>query len=116
MLKIKKSLYSKQVVFKTAYHFTDSYYLYIDADSENYIINISPKDKTVPENINDIFLNELLAQETREVVLEKTMDIRKLLLGRAFASTIVETTNPTMDAIPLEDDDSVFEDWYSNES
>ena len=42
-LKIKKELYSRQVVLKAAYHFTDKYYLYLDSTQDDYIISFKPQ-------------------------------------------------------------------------
>ena len=114
LIEINKSLYSKTAVFKTAYHFTDEYYLYIDANSESYLVNISPKESSLKDEIKAIFLNELTAQATRELVYDSTKEIRELILGRAFATTIIEDNDEIVPTEIDEDTDGIFKDWYQN--
>ena len=117
-LTINKSLHSRYALLKAAYHFTDEFYILLDQDETSYYIDISSKEGDLPDDIEGIFSNELLAQSTREAILEKTSSLRELILARAFASTIIDdkTTNEVTDNDSNDDngeiDKSLFKDWY----
>ncbi len=112
VIKIRKELYSRQSVFKAAYHFTDRCYLFVDADETSYMITITPKDGYEDVLLQEQFQNELIAQAAREEVARSTKTIRELILGRAFASTIVEEEPAETEETADEDDPDLFEDWY----
>ena len=86
--RVDKRIYSKQVLLKTAYGFTDKAYLHLSQDDQSWIIQWTnmPDHDVKPE----MFENELLSQQLREELIEKTKDIRTLLLSRAFASSSLE--------------------------
>lgn len=120
----KKEIYSKRALLKAAYHFTDRYYVHLDADNEYYYVELSAKESIENIDIEQDFKNEMLAQATREAILEKTSDLRELILARAFASTIIEDSEISgAEKVTAEHDennydedvadDSIFEDWYS---
>lgn len=88
--RFSKKIYSKSVLLKSAYNFTDKAYLHLDEDGNNYMVNIIFKDKCV-FNYHD-FENEMLAQAVRNAVYEQTKDIRRLTVARALASTVIEKT------------------------
>lgn len=115
-LTVNKALHSRYALLKAAYHFTDEYYVLLDQDETSYYIDISAKDGKTPENIEGIFVNELVAQSTREAILEKTSSLRELILARAFASTIIDDKSsndvPASDESEGEIDKSLFKDWY----
>ena len=117
-LTINKSMHSRYALLKAAYHFTDEFYILLDQDETSYYIDISSKEGDLPDDIEGIFSNELLAQSTREVILEKTSSLRELILARAFASTIIDdkTTDEVTDNDFNDDngeiDKSLFKDWY----
>ena len=116
-MRYRKTMYSRQALLKAAFHFTDEYYVMLDCDDEYYIVEVKgKKDGTDSEKILDEFGNELLAQMTRETILEETSDIRKLILGRAFASTIIDKVEEDLDEDSDEDDERLFEDWYATEN
>ena len=111
--KINRNLYSKDVLLKAAYHFTDDYYIILDLKDEYYFIEINAKKGETPTNMESVFSNELVAQGTREAILKKTSAIRELILARAFASTIIEdSTHETEEAEFTSTDDSLFKDWF----
>ena len=111
-----KSMYSKQALLKAAYHFTDDYYIHLDADETHYLVNIRSKDGSEdPKELKGLFSNEILVQSTREAVLNQTMDIRKMVLGRAIASTIIdeqETRDFTAKQGSETERTDLFNDWY----
>lgn len=113
---VNKDLHSRYALLKAAYHFTDEYYVLLDQDESSYYIDISAKDGNTPEDIEGVFANELIAQSTREAILEKTSSLRELILARAFASTIIDD-KISVDTSEADNSDgkidkSLFKDWY----
>ena len=120
-IRADKSIYSKQVLLKTAYSFSDRVYLHLSQDNNSWIIQWTDMpDQTIKPNM---FENEMILQQLREELLEKTKDVRTLLLSRAFASSALEieqtdTETPinTDENMLNEEDDVVAEDvlkgWF----
>ena len=92
-IKLDKNIYSKDVLLKTAYAFTDKAYLHLSQDAENWIIHWTNKDNAGVSEQD--FENEMIAQQLRESLLLKSSDIRKLILARAYASTLIEPGFPS---------------------
>lgn len=108
--KFSKEVYSKEALLKSAYSFTDRAYIHLDADENDYIVNISFKDGYSFDY--EEFKNELLSQTVRILIYERTKIIRQLTVARALASTIVNDF-PEEDA-PVEpvDIDAILTDWF----
>ncbi|CUX34504.1 hypothetical protein BN3456_01583 [Clostridium sp. C105KSO13] len=98
--KFSKDIYTQEVLLKAAYAFTDCSYIHLDTDAEDYIVSLTPKEGTDANHLYEKFENELIAQETRRLVAEKTKNIRELTVARALASTIV---NVSADAVESTD-------------
>lgn len=114
-LKYNRELYSRQSLLKAAYHFTDNYYVHLDCDTQYYLVSLTPKDaENGSGKTEEEFTNELLAQAVREAVFQQTQDIRKMVLGRAFASTIITDEKPVPESDTEDYDDELFEDWYES--
>ena len=111
-IRFNKSLYSKTALIKAAYHFTEDFYIYLDVDNDSYLVDIKPKNGTDIPEILEMFSNEMLAQTARQTVFQQTQTIRELILGRAFASTMINHTDKQTDDNAQEDDPSLFGDWY----
>ncbi len=112
-------MYSRDSLIKAAYHFTDNYYVYLDADMQYYYVELNPKENSLLDIVEDDFINELLAQSVRETIYKKTANIRELILGRAFASTILEGNEPNEEITPKGekiDEKGIFEDWFNDET
>lgn len=82
-------IYSDTAILKTAYWFTDQYYLFINKQKENnqYEIEIRPKEDVSPDVLKKVygaFHNYLLDQETRQKVIQETAVIRDTLVKKAF--------------------------------
>lgn len=120
-IRIDKNIYSKEVLLKTAYSFTDRAYLHLSQDENSWIItwtNMPNKDVN-PE----LFENEMISQQLRAELVSKTTDIRKLLLARAFASSALEMnvtgknesegerTEP-IDEETEEDEGKILKGWF----
>lgn len=90
IIKLEKELYSKSTVLKSCYKFTDSAYIFIKSDKDNgtdlYKIYFKLKHNTEEQDIKEKFINELLDQELREIVLNETHKIRDTIVTRALLS------------------------------
>ena len=104
-IRVDKNIYSKQVLLKTAYSFSDRAYLHLSQDDQSWIIQwTNMPDQTI---IPEMFENEMLSQQLREELVEKTRDVRTLLLSRAFASSVLDTES-TDTGTPNNADDSML--------
>lgn len=83
-----KHLYSKEALLKAAYQYIDDFYLHLDVNEKYYTVEI--EGKIAGNHLDyDEFQNEVLLQETRKMVADKTKNIREVIFARAMASTIV---------------------------
>lgn len=108
-----KELYPKLVLIKAAYNYTDKYYVHMDIVEDKYEIELTPKSNELAIDENE-FDNEILIQLARYEILKSTQDIRKLVLARSMASTIID------DPVVIEADDekdmsNILKDWFENE-
>ena len=111
MKSYSKEIYSKEVLLKTAFAFTDSMYIHLDTNETQYLVELSSKTKVDEEMLYKQFENELIAQETRRVVAEKTKAIRELLVARSLSSTIMSTDIETPGTADYKADD-ILTDWF----
>lgn len=111
-LSFHRELYSKAALLKAAYHFTDRFYVYLDQDDTKYSIELTAKPGADEKSVDKEFSNEILAQATREEILRQTSNIRELILGRAFGSTITEKPQEYEDEPDRESSPEIFMDWY----
>ena len=104
-IRVDKNIYSKQVLLKTAYSFSDKAYLHLSQDDQSWIVQWTdmPGQTIKPE----MFENEMLLQQLREEIVKKTRDIRTLLLSRAFASSALEIESTDTNT-PINVDDSML--------
>ena len=110
---VPKKIYEKTALLKTAYHFINDYYVFIDCNETEYIVSMRCKNESADDKIADKFLNELLAQTVRLHVYNQTHTIRELLLGRAMASTMVQTEYSPLPQNTANDKlDNIIEDWF----
>ncbi len=124
LIKVDKDLYSKEVLLKTAYSLTDKVYLHLDQDDHFWIVSWKPK---LEMNIDaGEFENELISQALREKLIIQTADLRKIILARAYASTLVDTfsgdDNPPTGAqgkkdwissnIGKEEEEEILRGWF----
>lgn len=112
ILKFRKELYSKIALIKAAYNFSDSAYVHLDADENYYYVTVEAKKSGCELTEND-FVNEMLTQSVRHEVYQQTKNIRKLLLARAMATSVIADK----DTIDDENEDSyiesdVLKDWF----
>ena len=115
----EKKIYSKEVLLKTAYGFTEKAYIHLAQDASDWIIQWESKDGQ--EIHPGEFENALIEQELREEITRKTADIRKLVLGRAFASTVIEEIsgeteeNPETETEETLNDEKILKGWFKQD-
>lgn len=109
--KFSKKMYSKEALIKTAYNFIDDYYIHLDCDEDYFIVDVSRR-QTDAEYINiQEFINEMLVQETRRIVNDRTMNIREIMYSRAMASTIIDE-GQYADIEDSENAEKILVDWF----
>ncbi len=113
-LNYNKEIYTKAVLLKTCYKFTDNAYVHLDSDQSNYIVTISAKDENDSTNYKMEFANRIIEEANRELIIEQTSNIRQILFARSMASTVVyEQQNVEIDTDV--EDKSAMKDWFENE-
>lgn len=113
--KFRKELYSKSVLLKASFAFTDTAYIHLDADDEYYYVRVIPKDGNDLEE--NAFINEMLCQAVRHEVYLQTKNIRELLLARAVSSSVLDTApNPQnereMSLVEGSTEDEILRSWF----
>lgn len=91
VFKVKKDIYSLNVIYQTAYLFIDDFYIGLDEDKTEYIIYLSPKAETEVSDRDIVgnFQNELLNQCLKKAVRNDTKTIRELIVTRALYSSFL---------------------------
>lgn len=120
--KYNRDFYNIDALKKAAYKFIDEWYVHLDIQDKNYIVQFIPRDTSMEnEDVIRLFENELLSQEVRNVVFNKTHTLRELLVARAMASTMV-VGDDIPEQIQMEENadntkklDSILKDWFSDE-
>jgi len=98
ILKINKNIYSKKIITQTTYVLLDKYYFLIDEEEKYYIVQMKKKKETNNNNNNlsisekdaNIFLDELIESSSYLDQLERTSEIRQLILEKAILSQVVD--------------------------
>ena len=87
-IELDSTIYTKSTVLKSTYKFTDRTYIYINdnVNKEEFVIYFTPKDDLSIDVLSSEFMNELLDQELRSVVLDQTRKIRDVIVTRALLS------------------------------
>ncbi len=112
-VKYKKAIYPKVAVLKASYHLLDRAYVHIDMNEDSYIVFITAKPSFSDSSLRNEFDNEVLAQSVRYHVYEQTHEIRKLLVARAMASTIINAVPENIvEQENTESLDDILTDWF----
>lgn len=117
-LLLSKSLYTKMSLLKTAYSFTGRAYLHLSQDNEHWVVEWKNKSDDI-FILSDEFENELIQQQLRLEILDKTSDIRKILLARALASTVLErpVDEEASSYAPVDlHTDDILESWFQHDN
>ena len=99
---------------KAAYTFTDKFYIHLQSDHNDYIVDIKPKEPEETISCEE-FNNEIIAQQVRQIVQKQTNDLRTLIMARAFSSSIISENNSILP--PDEEDysfESIMKDWFED--
>lgn len=113
-IRYKKDLYSRNVLFKTCYKFTDDTYIHLDVDEKDFIVTIIPKNNDDKIDYASEFSNQLIEEINREIVINQTKNIRQILFARSMASTVIYDENlPEIDTNV--NDKTAMKDWFFNE-
>lgn len=115
MKKYSKDVYSKEVVLKAAYSFTDTLYIHLDADDNYFLVELVAKTGKIDESVYSAFENELIAQENRLIIAEKTKNIREMIVARALSSTMINTGITQIDDEEEYNADYILQDWFKDE-
>lgn len=89
ILKIHKDLYSKEVLFHTAYVLLEEFYFFFDVQEDYFVLEIRLKHESGDvvkqlQQSEKIILDELVESAAYLKQLEKTSSIRELLLEKAL--------------------------------
>ena len=106
-----KGLYSKEALIKAAYVFIDNAYIYLSQNEDNFVVDIEKKDGSDECEACNEFKNEMLMQNARQMVYNNTKDIRKIILARAMASTMISESPKENDDTDT-DVDEILSDWF----
>lgn len=112
LFQFSKDLYSKSSVLKAAYHYTDKAFVHLDARDGYYIVNLEMKQSDDDRIEEKEFQNELLAQEVRLDVRNKTKNIRELVLARALSSTMINNQPSEKPEVSVENIEDITRDWF----
>ncbi len=88
-LSIDINLFSQTAILKTAYWFTDRYFLFFSKNENSSFLNVEIRPKN--DDVKNFFLtacgefsNRLLDQELRQRVIAETSEVRNVLVKKAF--------------------------------
>ena len=117
--KMPKSVYSIESILKAAYFFVDKAYMHIEDVGENWVVTYTLKPETDSAYaMREEFENELIAQQVRQQVYDRTHTLRELLMARAMTSTIIDTQDPIEQIEAEETDisdeelDDILTNWF----
>ena len=88
LLELNKNVYELEAIFQAVYRFTDTCYIYTEPISDDIMgVYFKPKGETnyELEKISDSFCNELIDQQVRLIVHNKTGHIRDEIVKKAFS-------------------------------
>lgn len=114
LITYSSELYPREVIIKTAYVLTDKYYVHLDLNNGRYCIDITSKNSDENQDIENILNNEIIFQLARYSVSVRTSEIRQLIIGRAFASSMIvdEKKMTEYDSEHLHSADMILKDWF----
>lgn len=98
-LEINGSLFSKETVLKTLYWFGDKFLIDISTKEGNYLVSLKPLSNL---NLSDEDLEQYLQKvqrdiidfDLRETINKETINIRELLIAKAFSNGEYDESPP----------------------
>lgn len=116
-MEFDKTLYDKRALIKAAYAFTDRVYIHLAQTQKAWCVSWTPKDGCEPKP--EEFENELIVQQLRLQLVQDSGEIRKILLGRAMASTLVERPaarpSPAIETKESGDTEDILKGWFERD-
>jgi His-Xaa-Ser system protein HxsD len=85
--RVDTSLYSREVLFRACYQFTDRCYLFLHGD-EGDAVTVDFRGRSPTADLAAVlgdFANELINQKVREDIARETRVVRELIVAKAFA-------------------------------
>lgn len=116
-----KKIYDKTSLIKCSYAFIDFAYIHLSQNDSDYIVDITLKDGRHDDALEGKFKNEMIIQCARQLVYNNTKDIRKILLSRAAASTVINDESASDGKTEAEisettvNTDNIFKDWFDTD-
>ena len=87
---LDKNIYSKDSIFKCLYWYGDKYHTSFSTDEHgNFVIKLKTISKLESTNLENLLLKverDLLDYSLRDIVTKETMNIRDLLIAKAFSN------------------------------
>lgn len=110
-LELDKALYDRRALLKAVYRFTDRAYIHLSQDDSRWLVSWRTKEgKHVDAGELE---NELIAQTLRLQLLEESGDLRKILLARAMASTVIEEETVSLESEEdTKEDADILRGWF----
>lgn len=107
-----KGIYDRRALLKAAFRFTDRSYIHLNQNETQWIVTWREKEGASVDSGE--FENELIAQNLRLQLLEENADLRKILLARAMASTVIqeEPGEPEEEAGIVQDETRILRGWF----
>src|SRR5947208_1415035 len=84
---VNVELYTREVIFRACYKFTDRSYLFLrPGENATIVIEVQPKtEEDNPDRVIGDLKNELIDQRVRADLARETQSIRELIVAQAFA-------------------------------
>lgn len=101
MFLVNKELYSKEVLYRVCYSFTDRFFVHLDANAGSWLIELKPKSgavNTVACVDEGEFNNALLNEAFRESLSADTKVLKEMIVSRALYAADVRSSIVTLDA------------------
>ena len=113
-IEFSKDIYVKEALIKAAYSFTDRAYIKLGQSDDHYIFEYRFKEDCHfdPGEVE----NEMLFQTARHQVFLETNELRKIIVARAMASTIVgDKMIDESEGTEEENEKELLRNWFDNE-
>ena len=114
IIEFSKDIYVKEALIKAAYSFTDRAYIKLGQSDDHYIFEYRFKEDCHfdPGEVE----NEMLFQTARHQVFLETNELRKIIVARAMASTIVgDKMIDESEGTEEENEIELLRNWFDNE-
>lgn len=110
-LELDKALYDRRALLKAVYRFIDRAYIHLSQNEAHWLVSWREKGDTRVD-VGELE-NELIAQSLRLQLIEESSELRKILLARAMASTVIEEKADSAEIEEdAQEDSSVLRGWF----